>query len=382
MKYRNTYLRELEKYRKKAIDIGGLKGDFSNEWFIIASAMKYPSCKPEQMVEKIKKDFDITISVEDVCGYQRKTNLASFQKRKEQSRIAVENTMSFRRLIDGDETVVIPLKNALDKLIDTFDESGRKIFPSKCTLCYMLIYDNELWCKEDSRIIVKNFMDLLCRRTLESIFESVVSKMGVDVEVSAGDGTSKSIENTIKHLRSKTEDLVDIDTAEDKDKKIELLTFNVQNLKAALEVATNSLNELKASIQDSAEEARLRTITDFYKGLNSKEYGSILDNLIYVEQVLNKYRRERIKFEGELNSITVILKQIIRFIKSQQLSSILPIEDIGKTIEVVDSDLIDYEYIGELFRDNEVKSVEIVSPGWKYGDNIVISYPIVREKGM
>ena len=98
--------------------------------------------------------------------------------------------------------------------------------------------------------------------------------------------------------------------------------------------------------------------------------------------MLAKYRRDRVKLEGDLNSITIILKQVIRFIRSQSLSSIIPIGELGKVIKVSEEDLFEYEYIGELFKEKETKEVEIVSPGWKYGDNIIISYPTVREKGM
>ena len=381
MKYRNLYLRELERQKEKAIEVGKPDGDFAEEWVVIAVAMKYPSYHPVEASKIIEKDFGIKMSTDETDRMQRKVNLAAPWKREQQSKTARHNASLFRKLISGDSSVADELKEILDNLADTYDDRGKKIFPAKYTLCYMLVYDKELWCNDECRIIVKNFKDPLCRKTLECIFKTIAGRMDVAIDVSSDGGASKSIESTIRQLKSKTEVLAEINEMESKDKKIELLTFNVRNLKSALELATDELSEIKDSIKDSTLAAQERTITDFYKGLNSKEYGSILDNLVYVEHVLAKYRRERMKFEGDLNSITVILKQVIRFIKSQNLSPIIPIKEIGKVIKVSEEDLFEYEYIGELFKDGETKEVEIVSPGWKYDEN-VISYPTIREKGM
>ena len=52
---------------------------------------------------------------------------------------------------------------------------------------------------------------------------------------------------------------------------------------------------------------------------------------------------------------------------------------VGKKIEITDDDLAIYNYYGSEFSKNEKKFVEIVTTGWKYGDEYIISYPEVRE---
>ena len=70
---------------------------------------------------------------------------------------------------------------------------------------------------------------------------------------------------------------------------------------------------------------------------------------------------------------------MLRFLKSTEISTIIPLEDIGKKIEITDNDLAIYNYYGSEFSKNEKKLVEIVTTGWKYGDDYIISYPEIRE---
>lgn len=379
MKYRNLYLKELEKNRAKAMDVGEPDGDFSDEWMIIAVALKYPRYDISYLRQKIEEEFGKKLSEAELDRSLRRVNLATAGKRVFRSKETIDYVMIFRKLIGGDEEAIYQAQEVLDKLLDSYDDRNKKTFPAKYMLCYMLIYDKELWCNESCRVIVKNFKEVLCRKTIEKIFQVVAEKMDPDIDVSISGVTTKTIDDAINRLNRIKDMDVDIDNSADKDKQIESLKFNVTNLKVALDIATENLNELKDSLKEAEHETKIRTIAEFYKGLNSKEYGNILDNLVYAKTILNDLRKSNFELDSKIKTITIILKLIIRFIQSSKMEPILPIEDIGKVIEVIDAELAEYDYEGSMFKEGEKKTVEIISPGWRYGEEVIISNPIVRE---
>ena len=135
-------------------------------------------------------------------------------------------------------------------------------------------------------------------------------------------------------------------------------------------------DELTESVEESAEEAKKTAISDFFGKLNSPMYGSILDSLLVVEQNLANARKIGVKMPPQLMSLTIIFKQLIRFVKD---SGIEPIEEVGREFEASYEDISLLNYVGAPYeRDGEIKKLRVSTPGWKYGE-IIISTPTVQE---
>ena len=372
--YKQVMDRELEKAKKE----GELGEGFRDEWLAISVCMHNPKRENNELYDDARKSFGYKGSFDDFERLLRKVVLFGRGKRVFIEQKTFENMMKIKDLLKGKTETAEDARSIMTDLLDTTDDYGKTIFPSKYLICKMLICDDELSHGRKYELVAKRYMDKFCQKTIQMLVNAVIERGNLGEKVTANDIAKSSIERNKERLK-KVIEIKTEKTGGSIGEYVQALEFRIENLKAALDAAVDNYDDLKETIDQSAEEAKATVILEFYKKLNAKEYGSILDNSIYAEQILNEFRRERVEFEDRVNSAIIILRQMLRFLKSTEISTVISLEDIGKKIEISDNDLAIYNYYGSEFSKNEKKLVEIVTTGWKYGDEYIISYPEVRE---
>lgn len=378
MRYDAIYKQVMDRELEKAKNEGELGEGFRDEWLAISVCMQNPKRENDELYDEARKSFGYKGSFNDFEKLLRKVVLFGRGKRIFIEQKTFENMMKIKDLLKGKTETAEDARSIMTDLLDTTDDYGKTIFPSKYLICKMLICDDELSHGRKYELIAKRYMDKFCQKTIQMLVNAVIERGNLGEKVTANDIAKSSIERNKERLKK----VIEVKTEKTGDsigEYVQALEFRIENLKAALDAAVDNYDDLKETIDQSAEEAKATVILEFYKKLNAKEYGSILDNSIYAEQVLNEFRRERVEFEDRVNSAIIILRQMLRFLKSTEISTIIPLEDIGKKIEITDNDLAIYNYYGSEFSKDEKKYVEIVTTGWKYGDEYIISYPEVRE---
>lgn len=244
---------------------------------------------------------------------------------------------------------------------------GKMYFKAKYLLVYLIWIDEDLR-SQDYIQIGQCYGERYCERVVRQLKKEINRKLGVKEEKKS---TRDVLQKTEAVLAS-TESSYEL-TGNDELAKLRFLNENYRN---SLEMVQAMFDELTESVEESAEEAKKTAISDFFGKLNSPMYGSILDSLLVVEQNLANARKIGVKMPPQLMSLTIIFKQLIRFVKD---SGIEPIEEVGREFEASYEDISLLNYVGAPYeRDGEIKKLRVSTPGWKYGE-IIISTPTVQE---
>ncbi len=110
--------------------------------------------------------------------------------------------------------------------------------------------------------------------------------------------------------------------------------------------------------------------------MNSEGSNNLLDTLAISDHLINTLYQDQWKPERpEVESIVLSIKGISKAFKNLGLSKML---EIGTKLKLTVSDTKNYNYIGTEFQENEEKTVEVQTPGWKLGD-VILSQPRVKE---
>jgi molecular chaperone GrpE (heat shock protein) len=367
--YENIYKQVMDDFKQKALSSKLYDKNKQMEWAAIAVSLNHPEAFPKQLNSLLAEDYNINVSDKQMVDLLDKVNLNNPAKRKQMLDLVKTTAMQIKLLLNGDKKACGYLDNFINGPIQRDD--NRIVLKSKCTLTWMILFDETF--KDPSLVtLLENCMEPYCSRIIKDIYYKVSRKLGVNSRQNA----RTVIEQTQAAIEASTVQ-ADYESITDKDKQIEALKFDLNNYKNALEMVQSMFDELKESVDEAANEAKRLAISEFFIKLNSSEYGNILDNLPVVDNNLSQLRKQRIQLPPQVVSLPIIFRQIMKFVKD---TGIEPIESVGRVFEARYEDISLYNYNGEPFiLDNEVKTVEVSSPGWKFGD-IIISTPSVREK--
>jgi molecular chaperone GrpE (heat shock protein) len=181
------------------------------------------------------------------------------------------------------------------------------------------------------------------------------------------------LQKTEKALTESTEAAADFAAGNE----LEQLRFMNNNYRNSLELVQAMLDELNETIDETAADAKKAAIASFYSTMNSAEYGNLLDSLELVDRRLAALKEQKIPVPPQLLPLTIVFKQLLRFIKDCGIS---PIDTTGREFVTEAEGLAEYTYVGDAYsEEGEKKTVVVERPGWKFEDT-VISLPTVREK--
>ena len=154
----------------------------------------------------------------------------------------------------------------------------------------------------------------------------------------------------------------------------------IDELESELERTKSMLVELQEEFDNQLQESKVTELTDFFANLNSDKYGNILDQLLQVRKGIDSLKADGYELPLEINGLFIMIKQLIKFTRDRHIE---PIMRPRSKHEVSAKDIEFCDYEGEPFTsDSEIKTVEVISPGWVYKDHDVrISRPRVRECG-
>lgn len=157
---------------------------------------------------------------------------------------------------------------------------------------------------------------------------------------------------------------------------LEQAVNRVEGLEAELERTKSMLVELQEEFDNQLQESKVTELTDFFANLNSDKYGNILDQLLQVRRGIDSLKTEELPVE--INGLFIMVKQLIKFTRDRHIEPIMRLHSRQK-VTAKDIEFCDYE--GTPFSSNsELKTVEIISPGWVCKDyDVRISRPRVRE---
>lgn len=155
----------------------------------------------------------------------------------------------------------------------------------------------------------------------------------------------------------------------------------VERMRMALDRKDKLLRELQDNFDKHLEESRQEQQEEFMARLNSDEYGRILDLLLATDRDFRQMRRDKKPIPLELRDVQSLTRRLRQFVEDCGVTPVYEVDELGTQMELRAKQLDNYQFDGTPFQsEEEVKTVEIVSPGWQIAEkNMVISRPRVRE---
>ena len=133
------------------------------------------------------------------------------------------------------------------------------------------------------------------------------------------------------------------------------------------DTTTNTLDELRAG----------PAVIDVLARMNSPEAGMLIDQFAKSEQTLKQLSSAGYQIPPELASVPLCVRLFMQTMRN--VFTVSPLHTIGETLALTLEDSGSYDYTGSDFEDSdEAKTVRVISPGWKCGDE-VFSRPKVIE---
>lgn len=352
---------EYESYKNVAT------GRINDEWMAILMALRYPKNHPREMMEMIEGDKRFKISYENLIKCLRSVNLDDPVKRGYICPQIEQTAKHLKGALNGNREDALAFADFASEMTERDNTRGKMYFKAKYLLVYLIWIDEDLH-NEAYAQIARCYGERYCERVIRQLRKEINRQLGVKEERK----TAKDVLQKTEAVLASTEDDYEI-AGSDELAKLRFLNENYRN---SLEMVQSMFDELKESVEESAEEAKKVEISDFFGKLNSPAYGNILDNLLTVEKNLANARKAGVKMPPQFMSLTIIFKQLIRFVKD---SGIEPIEEIGREFDAAYEDTALFIYDGTPYeKDGEIKKLKVLTPGWKYGD-VIISTPTVQE---
>lgn len=341
------------------------------EWAAIYGSLVYPDQHPKIAYQHVNKAFagEYQISYDEYLDALRNVNLDNEDKRKYVISLVSQGMTLLKAALDGDKLAIERYSEFTEDL-EPRDRKNRKMFfVGKCMVVFMILVDPDF--KDDQyKPIAFSFGARYCDRLLRNIRDGLLKEYGMSRrKKSARDVLQK----TEKALFESTEAVASFATGNE----LEQLRFMNNNYRNSLELVQAMLDELNETIDETAADAKKAAIASFYSTMNSEDYGNLLDSLELVDRRLATIKEQKIKVPPQLLPLTIVFKQLLRFIKDCGISQI---DTTGREFITEVEGLAEYTYIGDAYlKEGEKKTVVVERPGWKFEDT-VISLPTVREK--
>lgn len=149
-------------------------------------------------------------------------------------------------------------------------------------------------------------------------------------------------------------------------------------LERKLKIANKTIESLQDSFEEELSDCKAEEQRILISKLNSEKYGYLLDMIDNAQNGLKELRKKRIDIPYEIASVSIIIRNLLKFVAD---CDITPIMEKGDIITVNAQDAERFIYEGTPFSDDaEEKMVRIISTGWEIKSRgIVISNPRIRE---
>ena len=155
------------------------------------------------------------------------------------------------------------------------------------------------------------------------------------------------------------------------------LAAQLEELKVELESAYIRLNSSEENFERFQQESAELAVVDVLGKMNSQESGQLLDQFAKSEQTLKQLAISGYEIPKELSSVSLCVKMFMRTMRN--IFRISPVHVIGEKLKLNLEQAEGYDYSGSDFEDDGgTKNVEVISPGWRYG-NEIFSLPKVIE---
>lgn len=155
------------------------------------------------------------------------------------------------------------------------------------------------------------------------------------------------------------------------------LSAQLEELKAELESAYIRLNSSEENFERFQQESAELAVVDVLAKINSQEAGKLLDQFAKSEQTLKQLASSGYEVPKELSSVSLCVRMFMQTMR--KIFRISPVHVIGEKLKLTLEQAERYDYSGSDFDDSgEIKNVEVISPGWRYGKEI-FSLPKVIE---
>lgn len=188
--------------------------------------------------------------------------------------------------------------------------------------------------------------------------------------------TTEFINQTLTAETTTQQDTHDIAEPSAKEQEMERLRQENENFRTALEIAQQQLERLENEIDIIRSEAKTEAKVTFFQQMNSSQFGCLLDQFSCSEERLKEIKRSGYAFPVEVESVPVVIRMFMRFVKYCEVT---PLKALGDSFKVNLSQSDQYQYEGsEFLNDAEEKIVQVSTCGWQYSGQI-ISKPKVVE---
>ena len=149
------------------------------------------------------------------------------------------------------------------------------------------------------------------------------------------------------------------------------LLDQIEDLKPELESTYIRMNSSEENIERLQQEGAETALIEVLTQINSRQAGMLLDQFSKSEEKLRG-----LTVPAELSSISMCVRMFMKTMR--EMFGISEVHKIGEVITITLEQSEQYDYTGSDFNDGEVKKVQVISPGWKRGDEI-FSVPHVIE---
>ncbi len=211
---------------------------------------------------------------------------------------------------------------------------------------------------------LKRMGDVYSRKLFIEIFDKLSNYVGVGKERSLVEALSESV-NDINQIISSSE------TDREGD-----INSEYSRQRDVLIVLSEQLDNIRNNFLAYQENAIRETKKNFFISINSDQYNNPLDTLAISDNLIKRLYSEGWSPEKpEVESVILAIKSLLTAFNSL---GITPIYKIGEKIAISFSDISKFDYLGSELSGDEKKIVEVMTPGWKYNEEI-ISRPRVKE---
>lgn len=171
-------------------------------------------------------------------------------------------------------------------------------------------------------------------------------------------------------------------------------TSRTQEIKLDLEQAKRRIRELESELQRTdilfkdlqeemqagIQESKKEMVLEFFKKLNSHQFGQMLDQLYSLRFAHKKLKKRTLELPLELTAITGIITNFYKLFSEYKIQKI---KEPNEVFEADKEALLEYNYDGFELKDGETIRVRVIEPGWKMLQNeedeqdLIISKPRV-----
>ena len=223
-----------------------------------------------------------------------------------------------------------------------------------------------------AKTLLPEFLEIIHPRDIARLYKMLLLTFAPDASVKfkkAKNKDSKPEQEQEQEAESEAEAESESDSAK--------LSAQLEELKAELESAYIRLNSSEENFERFQQESAELAVVDVLAKMNSQEAGKLLDQFAKSEQTLKQLASSGYEVPKELSSVSLCVRMFMQTMR--KIFRISPVHVIGEKLKLTLEQAERYDYSGSDFDDSgEIKKVEVISPGWRYGKEI-FSLPKVIE---